>query len=257
VTEAAMDGWGHRLREVRRRWRLSQAELAEAAGVSENAVRSWERNRRAPSHENALRVLQALRTRGVPEAELQWLLEGGSPPTGVREPMQARYRATPPGGVLSEVLSRLHRIEVLLEGATTRRRIPIVSLAACGRDRIPDDSPEILDYVPVPDGLPASARAVRAVGDSMGGLGILDRDVLIVLPGNPPQSGAALGIIRREGGQAECKLVYASVRGLEVWEWPWGGSPRRIPEQELGQAEWLARVLYVLRPEASVLSRAP
>jgi len=256
-----MDGWGRRLREVRRKWRLTQEQLAEAAGVSENTVRSWERDRRAPSHEYALRVLQALRARGVPEAELRWLLEGGSSPAGAKEPMQvqvqAHYRATASQETLSEVLSRLRRIEVLLEGIPTRRRIPIVSLASCGRDHIPDDSPEILDYVPVPDGLSASARAVRAVGDSMGGLGILDRDVLIVLPGNPPQSGAALGIIRREGGQAECKLVYASVRGLEVWEWPWGGSPRRIPDQELGQAEWLARVLYVLRPEASVLSRAP
>jgi DNA-binding XRE family transcriptional regulator len=252
-----MDGWGHRLREVRRTWRLTQEQLAEAAGVSENTVRSWERDRRAPTHEYAVRVLQALRARGVPDSDLRWLLEGGSPPTSVREPMQAYYRATASQETLSEVLSRLRRIEVLLEGIPTRRRIPIVSLAACGRDHIPDDSPEIIDYVPVPDGLPPSARAVRAVGDSMGGLGILDRDLLIVLPGYPPQSGAALGIIRRAGGQAECRLVHASARGLQVWEWPWGGSPRRIPEQELGEAEWLARVLYVLRPEASVLSRAP
>jgi DNA-binding XRE family transcriptional regulator len=60
-----MDGWGRRLREVRRKWRLTQEQLAEAAGVSENTVRSWERDRKAPTHEYAVRVLQALRARGL------------------------------------------------------------------------------------------------------------------------------------------------------------------------------------------------
>jgi transcriptional regulator with XRE-family HTH domain len=74
---------------------ISQLQLAEAAWVSENTVRPWERGRRAPSHEYALQVLRALRARGVPEAELRWLLEGSSSPVGVKEPMQTQAHCRP------------------------------------------------------------------------------------------------------------------------------------------------------------------
>ena len=44
---------GKRIKEVRRKCRLSQAELAEIIGVSQNAIGNWERKESDPSLFNA------------------------------------------------------------------------------------------------------------------------------------------------------------------------------------------------------------
>jgi hypothetical protein len=86
----------------------------------------------------------------------------------------------------------------------------------------------------------------------MWGFGVLPGDFLIVVPGPKPDTGLAVGIVRRPGQAAECKVVDLS--GAAVWEWPRGSlQPQRVvPAAQ--EWEWLARVIWILRPEGSVLS---
>ena len=77
-----------RLRTVRRRLGLSQAELASLAGLDEGSICRWESGRRAPSRWMSTRVA----------AVLEALELGGQPP-GLSYFERTRWRRTPPTDV--------------------------------------------------------------------------------------------------------------------------------------------------------------
>ena len=52
---------GEVLQRLRKEAEMSQAELAEAAGVPIGTVRNWEQNRRVPGLDTAARVASALK----------------------------------------------------------------------------------------------------------------------------------------------------------------------------------------------------
>ena len=51
---------GHRLRQARERWRVTQAVLARRTGVSAAAISNWELGRRVPSLKNLWTLLFVL-----------------------------------------------------------------------------------------------------------------------------------------------------------------------------------------------------
>jgi len=61
TVERAKDDWfGRRLKEVRESSGLTQAQLAEFAGVSEQAVKNWESGRKFPAFERIPRLARLL-----------------------------------------------------------------------------------------------------------------------------------------------------------------------------------------------------
>lgn len=140
--------------------------------------------------------------------------------------------------------------------ATYRPHSASCGYASCGEDATPlEQLGLVLGYVAIPHDLPSQARAVAPVGESMYGFGIVQGDLLIAVPGHPPESGLALRIIRTEGSAGECKAVQVSADGPVVWEWPPGASGLvRCPSSAWAGGSGLPRVLWVIRPERSVLA---
>ena len=70
----AMSTLGDRIKEARVRCGLSQSELARRIGVRSQTINQWEHNKKKPSRDNVVRLVQ------VTQSSLSWLLYGKPSP---------------------------------------------------------------------------------------------------------------------------------------------------------------------------------
>ncbi len=144
---------GARLRAVRHRLGLSQAELAEAVGVSQGTVASYEADRRAPPTPVLLALEHTL------NINHRWLLEGAGEPLAGPRPTRPAIVADP---------AQLGRLEQL-EGQDQYYVVPYLrDPAAAGEGLVMEEQVEgycVIHRRVAPR--PEVIRCVRISGDSM------------------------------------------------------------------------------------------
>lgn|GEM_PF-2134489 len=226
----AVRALGRALARLRAARGMTQAELAERAGVTKNAVGDYERGRYAPGGVVLVRIARAL---GAEPWEL----------FGSRDLARELREAA------QEVLALLRRERE--EGQ--RGWIPVVEPVAAGRPVEPgEEGGERLDL----QGYPGRAVACRVAGTSMVGRGILPGDFLIAVPYRDreiPRGGAGIAILRDrsdpQGAVVKEVQVAADGSSCEVREYPDPSGPPRAVQCRPEDLEFLARVVALWRPE--------
>lgn len=174
-----MDSLGDRIRMRRQALGLSQADLAEKAGISQQAVAKIEQGQtRRPG--SIVEIAHAL------AASPEWLQNGGPLPGGqpAGGPRSERRKAADGDGVVVAPEIRIPAMETL------PRDLPVYGAAEAGDSGLFEFNGEIVDYVRRPPGLIGvrNAFAIFVSGDSMVPV-YRDGDPVAVHPGKPVRPG--------------------------------------------------------------------
>ncbi len=204
-----------RLRAQREAKGMTQAELAEALGVSKSAVGNYETGVSMPREETLLRLFQVL------DAEPNYLFQdsyagGKSVLTPQEEALLARWRALSAKGkrAVTAVLDaaeedRSGKVQALPKKKPVRQIPLFVSPAAAGYA-----SPvlgEEYELLPVGEDVPENAQlAIRIQGDSMEPY-IMDGSIVYV--GREPLENGDVGVFCVDG-DTFCKQYYRDMLGM-------------------------------------------
>lgn len=129
---------GERIRELRKRKKMTQADVARKVGVSSPTITQWENNQTAPKGDNLLKVSQVLGC--TPD----WLISGKGHPNDIHENAEAAPR---------------------LKGL-----VPVINEVQAGHwtdIKTGFDESDISEWIPTLHSNSRYAFALRVVGDSM------------------------------------------------------------------------------------------
>ncbi|TQC94705.1 helix-turn-helix domain-containing protein [Moraxellaceae bacterium AER2_44_116] len=129
---------GERVRELRKKHKMTQAEVARKIGVSSPTITQWENNQTSPKGDNLLRLSQVL------SCSPDWLMSGKGHPNDIHENVEAAPRLKGLVPVINEVQA----------GAWTDIKTGF-------------DESEIHEWIPTLQANSRYAFALRVVGDSM------------------------------------------------------------------------------------------
>lgn len=228
---------GTKVRSLRRRAGLSQAELAEAAGISERSVSDLERGLRVRVYPATARHLAA--ALGLAGAELAAFLvaaSGDAPPSPILpEPLPSRVRSrlpVPSGALIGRDAERAALMGLL--GDRARRIVTVVGPAGVGKTRLAiaaagmasdsfggaipfvnlsvvDGVGEVLPAIAAAVGAPPSSDALRAVTAHLS-----DTPVLLLLDTMEHVLGAAPAVVELVSACPALHVLSTSRAALNV-----------------------------------------